>query len=201
MTLENWILIAILVTVVGLLPPLVLLLYRPKSAEGAGALHYPRATTIFLGVLGTITVTIGIVVPIGVLQRANVNEWIVWFMPVFTALFVATGLWCIGDVCFVRHEFGERSVTYRSPWSRHRELRWEEIIEVRWRPAHQWLDLHHVDGRVAHFSTMLAGMGPFCALLLRRLSDQARARSPRALGILEQIAAGKTAELTGMHRL
>ena len=189
----------VVVGVVGLLPPLMLMLYRPKSAGVAGGLHYSRAARIFLGLVGLSSLAIATAAPIGMLTSARPVEWYGLVSLPFMLVWGAGALWILGDVWFVRHEFTERGLDYRSPWSRHRFLRWEDIVEVRWRPTAQWIDLRDAHGGVFHLSTMLAGIGPFCALALRRLPE--RARKPETIRILESVSSGHTAELTGMQRL
>lgn len=158
-----------------------------------------RRGRIFLGFIGLSSLAIAVAVPIGMMTSARPVEWYGLVSLPFMPVWMAGALWMLGDVWFVRHEFTERGLAYRSPWSPHRFLPWEEVVEVRWRPAAQWLDLRDARGGVFHLSTMLAGVGPFCAAALRRLPEQAR--TAEATRVLESVASGNTAQLTGVQRL
>jgi Bacterial PH domain len=191
----------VVVAVVGIVPPVMLMLYRPKVAAGTSGLHYSRAAKIFLGVLGLLNTAMTLAVSLGLLLGAKPLDWGTIAMLPAMPLVMAGGGWMLGDVWFVRHQFSEQGLHYRSPWSRHRGVRWEDVVEVRWRAAAQWIDLHDVHGDVFHLSTMLAGIGAFSAMALQRLPEAARERSAAAMRILESVRGGQTAALTGMNRL
>lgn len=186
----------IMVAVVGIVPPLMVMLYRPKAAQGLGGLHYSRAARVFLGFVGLGCVALSVAPPMALSLDPKPIPLQVLVMLAFMPVISAGGVWILGDVWFVRHQFDEHGVRYRSPWSRRALLRWEDVVEVRFRPAAQWIDLRDASGRTYHFSTMLAGIAPFSRTLLSRVQV-----TPATARVLEAIASGRTAELTGMTRV
>lgn len=190
----------ILLAVLGILPPLMMMLYRSRPAA-AGCLCYGRGSKIFLGLLGLTVLAIGVVVPIGLFTSPRPVELsALIIMPVFL-LIPAGGLWMLGDVVFIRHHFDVQGIEYRSPWSRHRSIAWASVTAIRWRAAAQWVDFHDAQGGVMHFSTMLVGIAEFSAMALEKVPAAARESSPEAIVILAALTRGQAASLTGMNRL
>lgn len=101
----------------------------------------------------------------------------------------------------VNHSYNDKGIEYRTSWSRHRSLAWEEIEKLKWRSAVKWLDLVPSKGaRRIHLSPMLAGLEGLALRALEKVPQAALGRDPEALAALRLMAHGKAATLISDSR-
>jgi len=97
------------------------------------------------------------------------------------------------EVFRVRHSYDDEGFDFRSPWSRHRRLRWSEVASIRWRQHLKWLDIKTSGGAIAHISPLLGGLDGFAQVALARIAPEMLEEAPDAKAVLDlmrQNAAG-----------
>jgi hypothetical protein len=100
------------------------------------------------------------------------------------------------EVVRVRHVFDEAGLSFHSPWSRDRSLRWSSVSSLEWRSVIKWLDLRTSDGVTVHISPALSGLEAFAERALASLPPEVLAAASRqARLVLQVMAAGKAGAL------
>jgi len=156
-----------------------------RATVPPGVLGYSRALKVFGVVMGFLpTVLIGVVV---VLKPPGPKELpeVIGVMLLFSSLMAALLI----EVFRVRHSYDDNGVDYRSPWSKHRAMRWADVSEIRWRHGMKWLDLRTAGGVVIHLSPFLSGLDGFARIALARIPREVVGCSPAGRAALEPMIA------------
>jgi hypothetical protein len=162
------------------------------SAGGTAKLRYSNGARVFGGlVLGAmLTGAVGAGLQAGAL--ANVGHPAALAVLLLVMMIMAMNL----EFLRVNHDFGAAGITYRSPWSRDRQLDWKDVASVQWRPTPKWLDVVSKDDRVTlHLSPLLSGLAPFAEVALQRLPGGALEQDVEARAALSLMAARRGATL------
>jgi len=110
-------------------------------------------------------------------------------------LFAGLGVPLMVEFFRVRHAFDDAGLSFRSPWSRHRRIRWIDVSSIRWRKFAKWLDIKTHTGATVHLSPLLSGLKPFADTALARVPSAVLAADPTARAALQVMSAGAAGEL------
>jgi len=91
----------------------------------------------------------------------------------------------------VQHTFDALQLEYRTPWSRHRTLRWAEVKALEWNQGVKWLVLEDAQGARYRISPLLGGLEDLGRTALERLPPAVLQASPTGAAVLELMRRGK----------
>jgi hypothetical protein len=185
--------IAIVAGLTAALIPIALRLLSSTTNEGTAgvAMYSKRARTIALvsALLPPIALSL-----ICALQSMRPDEWV--SVAGMLLLFALVTVPLLLEFFRVKQQYDDRGLDSQSPWSSRRQLTWENVGRVRWRPLLKWLDLHPADGsKPIHISPMLTGLEGLAAAALAGISKEALAHDPSARGVLLMMRHGRAARL------
>jgi len=181
--------------IAGVVPALVLTLlgFASRGAAGPGQLRYSRVWrgfSLFLAIvppLGVLALAIFQKKPFEPSELATVIALAVFFPALSAPLLL--------EFLRVRHDYDDVRLAFRSPWTRHRDVRWADVASLRWRKMAKWLDLRTRDGVVVHISPMLVGLRPFADVALARIPPEVLEAHGEGRDVLLVMASGKGSDL------
>jgi len=109
------------------------------------------------------------------------------------AVLAFMGMWSplVLEFFRVRHTFDALQLEYRTPWTRHRTLRWAEVKALEWSQAVKWLVLEDAQGARYRISPLLGGLEDLGRTALERLPPAVLQASPTGAAALELMRRGK----------
>lgn len=174
--------------VVALVPLAIKLLGSSRGAPPPGEVRYSLTWKVFA--VGMTLVPAGGIAALAALQAKPLQPDDRVAVAGLIGGFLAMGVPFVVEIFGVRHAFDDRGFTYRSPWSRRRSLRWEEVTELRWRPSMKWLELRDRRGGRFRISLLLGGLEAMAGTALGRIPAGVLERWRTGAAVLELMRRG-----------
>ncbi|HXU04733.1 MAG TPA: hypothetical protein VN903_27410 [Polyangia bacterium] len=181
--------------VVPLVVPLMVGLARGSglSAAKPGELRYSRGlrwlglSLFALPPLGLLAILVFVSQPLRPEDRAPFVAMLIGF-PLLAAPLVL-------EFFRVRHRFDDARFSFRSPWSKHRDVAWTDVASLKWRKFMKSLDLKSNGGQTFRISPLVAGLPAFGDMALAHIPAAVLTAYPEGRAILQIMSAGAAGKL------
>lgn len=160
----------------------------PEHIDRVHKLVHP-VSTLIVGVVETLFF-LAITIISNVFRNPTTTIWTTLEFLAFALL----GAVIIDAYLRDRHEVSEDGMSYARLFGGRDNLKWPDVISVRYSRYCQWFVVRTKDGQVARIHLMLRGISDFCRLVLSHVPRTAIDSS--ALSSLQAVVTGDTRPLT-----
>jgi hypothetical protein len=105
-------------------------------------------------------------------------------------LFLGLGGVMVIDFFGTRHRYDEQGLTYRTPWTRKRSLRWADVSELKWSLSMKWLVIRDAGGVKFRISPLLGGLDGLGRTAQQHIPRAVLDASPAGAAVLELMRRG-----------
>lgn len=138
-----------------------------KNSDGDFILKYPAPIKLF----GLILLVLGVFLTITVINTAVQKDEEDIFLLVTTcfSILFAFPLFLFIEILFGKCIVNEIRIFSHTPWSKKREIRWEDVTEVRYSRGFRWFVIRNGKTKPVRVSSMVAGINELVLILEQKL--------------------------------
>lgn len=140
---------------------------KHRSKADAKRLVHPVSTLIIGGV------GFAFFVALTILSNVFANETTTWWTTTIFVGFAVLSAQCIWSYFVDKHEVSDEGIAYSTILGAHKNIRWDDVVSLRYYPFLKWFHVQSRGGQVARLSVMLMGLPEFARLALEKAPKEA----------------------------